>query len=206
MAIRFSCKCGHKFELPDEEAGGLIQCDKCGLLNDIPLHQDLASISEDGVYKLDQNPILDNPEAAAELVYVYTRGAHDIFGDAKDLRTSDEELSEAKGQTIPIDEPVRTNMPKYDPETGEIIDELELADPSEYAPHPASVPMAKRTLGYAVRMPRTEPSMLRGFPRMFTTPNLAVMGAIFLLHVFMWPLQFVVSPAFSSWQSGFLRY
>jgi hypothetical protein len=193
MAIRFSCKCGHRFELPDEEAGGMIQCDKCGLLNDIPLHQDLESITEDGVYKLDEAPVLDNPEVAAELIYVYTRGAHDVFGDDKDLRTSDDELNEASGQEIPIDEPVKTHVPKYDPETGELIDEFDLAKPRQYAPDPASIPMAKRTLAYAVGVPRHEPSMVRGFPHMFTPPNLAVMGAIFLMHAFMWPLQFVVS-------------
>jgi len=77
MAIGFSCKCNFKFSLPDEEAGGLIQCPKCGLLNDIPLHQDLASITDEGLYKLDEAPVLDNPEAAAELIYVYTRGALD---------------------------------------------------------------------------------------------------------------------------------
>ena len=193
MAIRFSCKCGYRFELPDEEAGGLIQCDKCGLLNDIPLHQDLASITEDGVYKLDDAPVLDNPEAVSELIYVYTRGARDLYGDEKDMRTADDELRDAQGKAIPIDQPVRTDVPKYDPETGEIIDELELADPGRYAPHPATIPMATRTLGYAARVPRHEPSLFRGFPRMFTPPNLAVMGAIVMMHVFLWPLQFVVA-------------
>jgi hypothetical protein len=191
--IRFSCKCGHKFELPDEEAGGMIQCDKCGLLNDIPLHQDLAAITEDGTYKLDAPPVLDNPEAAAELIYVYTRGARDLYGDEKDMRTTDEELNEAKGEMIPIDEPVRSNAPRYDPETGELIDEHELASPRKYAPDPASIPMAKRTLAYATGTAHREPSMVRGFPHMFTPPNLAVMGAIFLLHAFLWPIQFVVS-------------
>ena len=193
MAIRFSCKCGYKFELPDEEAGGVIQCDKCGLLNDIPRHQDLDAITDDGVYKLDEEPVLDNPEAAAELIYIYSRGARDVFGDEKDMRTTDEELIEARGQTVPIDEPVRVDVPKYDPETGELIDEFDLAKPSQYAPDPASIPMAKAALSYATGAVPREPSMVRGFGHMFSAPNLAVMGAIFLMHAFLWPLQFVVS-------------
>ena len=108
MAIRFSCKCGHLFDLPDEEAGGLIQCDKCGLLNDVPLHRDLAGITDEGLYKMDEAPVLDNPETASELIYVYTRGARDLYGDEKDMRTTEEELNEVKGTRSRFDAEVRT--------------------------------------------------------------------------------------------------
>jgi hypothetical protein len=197
MAIRFSCKCNYKFDLADEEAGGLIQCPKCGLLNDIPLHQDLASITEDGLYKLDAAPILDNPAEAAELIYVYTRGARDVHGDEKDMRISDQELEEVRGETVPLDEEVRTNAPRYDPETGELIHAFEISDRlgGVKVPDPDSIPMAhmSATLNYAVGMARHELSLVRGFAHMFSPPNMAVMLAIFLMHAFLWPVQFVVS-------------
>ncbi|HEY8750979.1 MAG TPA: hypothetical protein VIM11_23545 [Tepidisphaeraceae bacterium] len=197
MAIGFSCKCNFKFSLPDEEAGGLIQCPKCGLLNDIPLHQDLASITDEGLYKLDEAPVLDNPEAAAELIYVYTRGALDVHGDDKDMRISDEELDEARGEMVPLDDPIRTGAPRYDPETGELIHSFELSNRmgGVIVPDPDSIPMAKAsaTLNYAIGGARHELSLARGFAHLFSPPNMAVMFAIFLMHAFLWPVQFVVS-------------
>ena len=86
------------------------------------------------------------------------------------------------------------DVPKYDPETGELVDAFELADSElKYPPHPSLIPMAKSALTTAAGLTRNEPSLAQGFARMFTPPNLAVMGAIFLMHVLLWPLQFVVS-------------
>src|SRR6266404_3882475 len=190
MAIQFSCKCGHKFNLADEEAGGLIQCARCGLLNDIPLHQDLAGIEEDGLYKLDEAPKLDNPDVAAELIYVYSRGARDVHGDDKDMRVTDEELAEVRGEVIPLtpDQAQLLHAPKYDPESGELISEFDVAGPGQWsgggeavAADQNSIPMAKPTLAYAVGETRRDPSMAGGFTRLFTPPNLVVMFAIFCM-------------------------
>ena len=39
--IRFHCTCKHVFETDDNMSGGLVQCPKCGRLNDIPTLSDL---------------------------------------------------------------------------------------------------------------------------------------------------------------------
>lgn len=194
MAIQFSCKCGHKFSVADDEAGGLAQCPRCGLLNDIPLRQDLASITEDGTYKLDAAPVLNDPEVAAELIYVYTRGAHDIHGDEKDMRLSDEEMEDARGLMIPLapDQDQRVGAPKYDPDTGELINDFDVAAHDQAGPHPSQIPMATPVLTYAAGTARHGPSLATAFVHLFTAPNMAVMFAIFCMHAFLWPVQFVV--------------
>ncbi len=50
--IKFPCKCGNVFNLTDDMAGGMLQCPRCGLLNDIPTLGELANLSEDGTVKL----------------------------------------------------------------------------------------------------------------------------------------------------------
>ena len=40
--INFPCTCNHRFSLPDDQAGGLIQCPQCGRLNDILQKEDLS--------------------------------------------------------------------------------------------------------------------------------------------------------------------
>ena len=51
--IEFPCPCGrYTFSVPEDMAGGLVQCPKCGRLNDIPTLSDLALIAEDGTYKV----------------------------------------------------------------------------------------------------------------------------------------------------------
>ena len=39
--ISFACRCKHRFSLPDDQAGGIIQCPDCGRLNDVPTLDDL---------------------------------------------------------------------------------------------------------------------------------------------------------------------
>ena len=44
--IRFPCRCGHQFEVSDDQAGGMIQCPKCHLLRDIPTLSDLPGLNQ----------------------------------------------------------------------------------------------------------------------------------------------------------------
>ena len=46
--IRFVCTCGHRLEVPDDEAGNSLQCPKCGLLVDVPTLSELQNFTEDG--------------------------------------------------------------------------------------------------------------------------------------------------------------
>src|SRR5687767_10841442 len=45
--IRFPCHCRYTFEVADDMAGGLLQCPKCGRLNDVPTLSDLGGINPD---------------------------------------------------------------------------------------------------------------------------------------------------------------
>jgi hypothetical protein len=196
--IEFPCKCGFSFRLDDDQAGGTIQCQCCGLLSDIPLHQDLAAISEDGTYKMDEPPVLQDPRTVADLLYVFTRGASDVDGYEKDLRLTTEELDAVgTGQPAPLDPEITDKHgPKYDPETGELITEFDLRDDGPAHVDPATVPMATATLNYASGQAANRPSFSRAFARLFTPPNLVVMFVIFCVHVLLWPIQFILAEGF----------
>jgi hypothetical protein len=196
--IQFPCKCGFRFNLDDDQAGGMIQCDRCGLLNDIPLHQDLAAINEDGTYKMDEPPPVQDPQAAADLIYVFTRGASDIDGYDKDMRLSSEEFdSVGSGAPIPLEPQAdRPHGPKYDPETGELITEFDVVDDGRVYVDPATVPMATATLNYASGAAAHRPSLVKAFVHLFSPPNLVVIFVIFCMHVFLWPIQFILNEGF----------
>lgn len=196
MAIEFSCQCGNLFRLDDDEAGAEIQCVNCGRLNDVPLPSDLKRISEDGTFQLDEAPVLNNPKAAAELLYVYSQHEHDRDGYQKDLRLTDEESRHiGRGEPVPISAdqtPIPTG-PRYDPETGELIREIEIAPPdARHVIGAQQAPIPVATLAYATAdMPGTL-TFTSAFLHLFHPGSLAVMGALFLMHAFSWPLLGVI--------------
>jgi hypothetical protein len=194
MAIEFSCQCGNVFRLDDEEAGAEIQCTQCGRLNDVPMPSDLRSIAGDGTFQLDEAPVLHDPKKAAELLYVYSRHEHDQDGYQKDLRLTDEEaLDIGGGVPVPISGLKPTpHGPRYDPETGELIREIEIAPPDARFVAHADVPMAMATLSYATRGTLGTMSFTNAFFRLFQPGNLAVMGAIFVMHAISWPVLAVI--------------
>lgn len=196
--IEFPCKCGYRFALDDQEAGGTIQCNQCGLLNDIPLHSDLASINEDGTYKMDEPPPLQDPKAVADLIYVFARGASDVDGYEKDLRLTTEEFDAVgTGQPAPLDPELREKHgPRYDPETGELITEFEVKNDGPALVDPATVPLATATLNYASGRAAYRPSFVLALAHMFSPPNLFVMFVIFCIHVLLWPIQFILDEGF----------
>lgn len=185
--IRFPCACQHHhFEVDEEFAGRQLQCPKCGRLNDVPTLSDLASISDDGTYKMDAT--IDRHEAAedrlAQLQRAFARTRVDEWGREIDLRpTMDDVL--AANAVIPgpdSGEPFRPGAPKYDPVTGELVREMELrSDPRLTQP---GVPVARRTISYAGHEPG-EPVSIGGiFMGLFTLPNVIVMMFTFITHIF----------------------
>src|SRR5262245_41380111 len=83
--IRFSCHCGYELEVPAEQAGGYIQCPKCGRLNDVPLLNDLPNLATDGTFKLEE-PVPEDADRLNDAVRVYTHSKLDEFGNEIDLR------------------------------------------------------------------------------------------------------------------------
>lgn len=182
--ISFSCRCGHGFSVNDDLAGGLIQCPACKRLNDVPRLGDRDSLDNEGIYKLDQAPRVQNDEArVSELTTIYTREHFDAEGRPIDLRGS---FDGPRGP-IPVESlgPLDSAPPKYDPLTGELIRDIDIKP--ELKPATEGLPVARRVLpqqthveGIEIPLPR-EAWMLPG--RLLRPVNLLVMLVILTAHL-----------------------
>jgi hypothetical protein len=200
--IRFACTCGHRFALDDEEAGGLVQCTRCGRLNDVPNHSDLLTLAPDGTYALDDGPPADpEPERMAELRIIYAKTKVDAEGNEIDLRTlpagrragggpagggvdaDDGATADGMIELMPIGEPERVR-PRYDPETGELIRPIDLQRDPGPPVDPASIPLAKPALHYASSHLARSIGPIRVLTELFTPVNLIVMLVVFGAHLF----------------------
>lgn len=193
--IEFACKCGHLFRLEDDEAGGLTQCPRCGLLRDVPRPDELARLAQDGTYLVHggSGPEQEDRDDAAELAYIYQRGHRDAQGNEIDLRNTQADIDAVGGAPIPLSPDLvpREHAPKYDPETGELIEPIDLKpDGREYV-NPAAIPMATATINYASAVTDTSVSFLGSLLRLLAPTNLAVLLAVFCMHAVLWPLIFV---------------
>src|SRR4051812_23125803 len=146
--INFPCHCGFAFSVPDDLAGGLIQCPRCKRLNDVPTLSDLAHLDESGIYKLDAptTPLVkEDTQRVQELTYVFTRERFDSQGNPIDLRPTPEESLRGP-EPVPVE--IDTSggpgnvgkTPKYDPVTGELIRPVEVKP--DQKPPAEAVPVA----------------------------------------------------------------
>ncbi len=121
--ITFPCRCGHVLNVTEDQAGGTIQCPRCGRLNDIPMLSELAGLEADGTVKLDVREQKREADRLKELSRAFMRRG---IGDEEiDLRPTLEEVKRA-GDVGPLEwEPDRAK-PKYDPVTGELVRPLEV--------------------------------------------------------------------------------
>jgi hypothetical protein len=104
--IDFPCTCGNSFSLPDDQAGGSLQCPKCGLLVSVPTLDDLRNLDADGAYTLDFAPTEKDRRAEERI--------HPV-GARRNQQPEPEEIPlEADPTAAPI-------TPRYDPFTGELI-------------------------------------------------------------------------------------
>jgi hypothetical protein len=198
--LQFPCICGHRFDLPDDEAGGLIQCPTCSRLNDIPTLSDLRQIAPDGSYKIGAAHERDAQAAAADMAYVYQKGVYDDEGREIDLRLTPAEAAEiGVGDPIPLaplSPPPRGGTPRYDPETGELIAPLEIRTEGHNAPaepiDPSAIPMARAVVNYATGEAARSTGFVRVFIHLLAPMNLAVMISVYLMHVILWPMLMVV--------------
>lgn len=191
--IQFPCHCGHVFQLDNDQAGGLVQCPNCRRLNDVPLHSDLAAIAEDGTYKLDQELVPPQAEGLADLLYVYQKGPRDERGNEIDLKLKSSDLDVIGGEPIPLvpAEEHKPHAPRYDPETGELVTALEIAQPQTPRVDPSSIPLARPALQYATGDAARAPSMASAFFKLFLPMNMTVMFAVLVMHLIVLPLYFI---------------
>lgn len=196
--IRFTCLCRNRIEAADEQAGGMVQCTKCGRLNDVPTLSDLPHLSDDGTYNVDVPRPKDNPIRLAELSIIYSKGTSDLDGDVIDLRMTAAELAEPDSTdptddegTIPLKNEPRPRAgalparpaPRYDPETGELIVPVELKEDPDQPLSADAIPMARATIGYATGAAAHRVSWARTSIELLMPVNVVVMGFIFITHL-----------------------
>lgn len=178
--IQFPCRCSQMLEVPDDQAGLTIQCPKCGLLADVPTVSDLTAIDRDGTYKIDPAEAR-KADDLHKLTRVYFPGHQLTTGEEIDLRGP---VSEQIGVPPEADSPRAVPRPRYDPETGELVQALEIQKDDD-PQHLGQIPMAAPLLNYGTTTQPLEgsPAGIEVLLAMFSPPNMMVMGAIFVMHL-----------------------
>ncbi len=128
--IRFSCKCGLEFNLPEDRAGSMVQCPRCALLVDVPTADELAWMSDDGTLAVDGDAAGTAGHAVpgqtlAQMYRAYSRKLTHADGVPIDLRP--DYADDAAAPVVETHRPERI-APRYDPVTGERIIPLALKD------------------------------------------------------------------------------
>lgn len=211
--IQFRCSCGHGLSVPEADAGGSVQCSRCGRLRSIPALDELAAMEEDGTIRVSEG--LSPPARTADFpTWTDPSGV--------DRRSTLEQIL----AVAPPAQPARSaaKRPRYDPETGELVREFGLAPPQERpdvppgwpepAPEIPPVPAATRattpapavppsmgtpnTLAYAHKRAdygrygsgqapiplHIRPVYWHTIPlELFQPANVMVMGFVFLIHL-----------------------
>ncbi|HEY1923590.1 MAG TPA: hypothetical protein VGG44_12630 [Tepidisphaeraceae bacterium] len=183
--IQFPCRCKHVFELPEDMAGLQIQCPGCLLLVDVPTHEELANLSEDGTIRVEAPSHVVDPNSFEKLRRVYSRTHVDDEGIEIDLRNTPEQIAASGSDDSPPDYEVVPSAPKYDPETGELVRPIEVADGPELPLHPAHIPFAKSAINYAGPDLNPRTSLIAPFVRLLMPINLASMFFVLLAHAFL---------------------
>ena len=195
--IQFPCPCGHAFSLDDDQAGGFVQCPTCHRLNDIPALGEIHQIASDGTYILEPPvPRPQTEDVVADLAYIYQKSVRDNEGNEIDLRTTPAELEAiGKGELRPL-VPVAINgkriPPRYDPETGELITSFDVAEKNGNEADSDEIPMAKPALNYATGEAANKHLFLKLFVNLLNPLNVAVMFAVFCVHLLLMPVLLVV--------------
>jgi len=179
--INFPChNCGEELSVPTDLAGGEIQCPTCAHLTSVPLVSDLPHLRPDGTHAL--SPVIEREEAdrLADLARSFGRRRVDADGEEIDNRTQPDAIDLA-----PLPPPPARHAPRYDPETGERLDPLDLA---REAPIPAvpfgpldrpGPPVAQyATPGRTGFTPQGSVWM-----QLFTPGNTFVMAVVWLAHI-----------------------
>jgi len=149
--IEFKCHCSQNLQTPEDQAGGMMQCPRCGRLNDIPTLSDLRNLDAEGGFKISDLEIVDTPDRLKQAAKAFTRSRTTDTGGEIDLRPTLEDVMKAGVEEIPLtDDAAIGNSPKYDPITGELIVPLTVKREDASA-ETGPIPMATAVVGYATR-------------------------------------------------------
>src|SRR5205823_10321 len=145
---------------------------------------DLGHIQTDGTYEIGENPAKVERDRVDQLRRAFARGTTDDYGDELDLRPTMDDVRKA-GVSYPKefrDKPL-PGVPKYDPDTGELINPLGVDGSAP--PDPSTIPVANRVITYAP-VSGERALRLRSLPlAMFQPINVFVMVCILIMHGFM---------------------
>jgi hypothetical protein len=183
--IRFACTCSKVLQIPEDRAGSSIQCPFCGLLVDVPLLSDLASMSEDGTYKMEPAHIREEVNRLAELQRAFAKQRVDDLGREIDLRPNEDDFANVGDPEVLefADDPAGKPLPpKYDPITGELVREIGIKDDRPRV-NPDNIPIANAVINYARAGTDQAFPASRIIPEMFKFTNMTVMLAVFLFHL-----------------------
>jgi hypothetical protein len=187
--ITFPCHCSYQFSVPEDQAGSEIQCPKCGRLNDIPALSDLTHLDEHGTFKITDTSPAPPPVILTEAARAFTRETRDELGDEIDMRQDlDEFLASGEVPLAPPYDDVRTDIPKYDPITGELVAPIDLKRPEEQDPNyvdPATIPMAQPAVTYATGATAKHVTPRKIFVQLVQPVNLFVMFVVLFMHTFL---------------------
>jgi hypothetical protein len=192
--IRFHCTCKHLFETDENMAGGLVQCPRCGKLNDIPTLSDLQLIAEDGTYRVGVDTPEDEANRLAELKRAFSRKRVDEYGAEIDLRPTMQDIQSYGAEEVPLElkDEVRPGAPKYDPITGELIRPMDVRTPTAAESAIPAMPVPQKMLKYATPDEHVVTNGFHILRQMFTLPNLVVMLVIFMVHLFVQATMFAM--------------
>ena len=180
--IDFPCRCGHVFHVDQTLAGEPMQCPDCRKLVIVPTTSDLAEWEGDGTYRVGDPDIKPEPGRIGELYRNFTRSGVDEAGQSIDNRQS---LYDPNAP--PIDKDPTTIPPRYDPETGERVRELDIKPPVEPVVHATgAVPVISASLPYATPEfgdPHAAPRVFNVLLQLFMPVNAAVMFFVLIFHI-----------------------
>ncbi len=152
------------------------------LLNDVPRLGDVAGVTEDFTYAVDETPARQDG-ALETLMTVYAKSGIDEPGEAIDLRNQPEEMVEV-GETETPEQARKRERPRYDPETGELIQPIPFADhPRDHQPRPADIPFATAVVTYATVGTTPARNLARVLLDLVQPMNIVVMFSIFVIHL-----------------------
>jgi hypothetical protein len=179
--IEFNCFCKHRFSLDDDQAGGSLQCPRCGKLIDVPTLDDLNKLNADGTYTMGALELAPEPDRVERATRAFTRNRATEDGEEIDLRLTLDEVLKIGADEINREVTQDAEAkPKYDPITGELVRPIEL----KTEPVTTSVPMAKPALTYAPSSLEKHLTAGHAMAELFKPINLIVMLAVLLAHLF----------------------
>jgi len=190
--ISFPCNCRrYVFTLPDDLAGTAVQCPYCRRLVDVPRTDEQDKMEPDGSYRLDpgtKEPNVAHGDQYVEQARHYYGGAHQPIGQNDlDLRTT---LEDVRRAGVPAAQMIGRTPPHYDPQTGELIQPVDVTTEPYIDPDtiPVATPIGRPPRRRRGPIDKPQPGELAAvWVNALRPGGLMVMGFVILAQVLAFP-------------------